>query len=100
MATARGIRLAKLWRDVFVSEAFASDTQAMLQFEGVRVLEMYHKMLDAVAGTARNPSLYAKTITAYNHDKMKLGHFKVNSCGLIVVDLYRMVADRRTKFAT
>ncbi|KAI4822304.1 hypothetical protein KUCAC02_007858 [Chaenocephalus aceratus] len=32
-------------------------------------------------------------------DKAKLGHFKMNSCGMNIVDLYRMAGTREIKFA-
>lgn len=38
-------------------------------------------------------------IDKFNKCKAKLGHFKMNSCGMNIIDLYRMAGTREIKFA-
>ncbi|KAG7322231.1 hypothetical protein KOW79_013577 [Hemibagrus wyckioides] len=41
----------------------------------------------------------SRHVEKFNKDKAKLGHFKMNSCGMNIIDLYRMAGTREIKFA-
>ncbi|KAI4797389.1 hypothetical protein KUCAC02_025118 [Chaenocephalus aceratus] len=94
------------WNGLFVTRALATDVLPTFQFENIRYLDMYRDMLKSVGSVLNNGTLtehklelIAMYIGTFNRDKAKLGHFKMNSCGMNIVDLYRMAGTREIKFA-
>ncbi|KAK5600756.1 hypothetical protein CRENBAI_010609 [Crenichthys baileyi] len=67
-------------------------------------LEMYRQMLKSMAllvckaGTERGLLTISAHVEKFNKGKAKLGHFKMNGCGLNVIDLYRVPETRDIKF--
>lgn len=45
------------------------------------------------------PYFSSKRDVKFNKDNAKLGHFKMNSCSMNIVHLYRMVGMKEIKFA-
>lgn len=100
----RGEALLQSWRALFVTRSLSETLVHSFQFESVRYLEMYKEMLNAVGSElskakARDPKLSAIHVEKFNKSKAKLGHFKMISCGMVIVDLYRMATTRSVKFA-
>ena len=103
----RAKTLLENWYGLFVTRALTVDTVApFFQFENVRYLDMYKEMLKSLGsellnGTVTEYKLHNAYvhIGRFNKEKAKLGHFKMNSCGMNIVDLYRMAGTRDIKFA-
>ena len=97
--------LLRAWHGLFVTRALAKDVVPSFQFENVRYLNMYKEMLKSLGSLLDGPLteyqlLMASTnIDKFNKEKAKLGHFKMNSCGMNIIDLYRMTGTRDIKFA-
>lgn len=98
--------LKRAWHSLFVNNAFGCNAEPLFQFENVRFLEMYKDMLTELQNTMdRGPmsehKLYMASmqVEKFNKEKAKLGHFKMNSCGMNVIDLYRMAGTRDIKYA-
>ncbi|KAK7878266.1 hypothetical protein WMY93_031085 [Mugilogobius chulae] len=98
--------LMRAWLGLFVTGDLSGDVQPLFQFENVRYLEMYTEMIHNLGCTLlgepiseRALLLASSHVERFNRDKAKLGHFKMNACGMNVVDLYRMVNTRDVKFA-
>ncbi|KAJ8332469.1 hypothetical protein SKAU_G00426420 [Synaphobranchus kaupii] len=100
----QGLNLLRLWNNLFMSEAFGGEAKPSFEFEIIRFLEMHQEMLVAVgklvysSREALNYGSYQLEVTKFNKNKSKLGHFKMNSCGMNVIDLFRVAATRSTKF--
>lgn len=102
----RGTSLLRAWYGLFVTKALAHDMVPFFQFENVRYLDMYKEMLKNVGSVLLNGTLteyklhlISVHIQTFNKEKAKLGHFKMNSCGMNIIDLYRMAGTRDIKFA-
>lgn len=98
--------LLKGWRRLFVTRALTEDMEPFFQFENVCYLNMYKDMLLSVGPlllnggplTGKKLQLICEHVEKFNKHKAKLGHFKMNSCGMNIVDLYRMAGTREIKF--
>ncbi|TKS75734.1 DNA polymerase delta catalytic subunit [Collichthys lucidus] len=99
--------LLRAWHGLFVTRALSKDTVPFFQFENVSYLNMYKEMLESIGSLLPNGGtlteyklhLISRHIDKFNKEKAKLGHFKMNSCGMNIVDLYRMAGTREIKFA-
>lgn len=97
--------LLQAWHGLFVTRALATDVAPFFQFENVRYLEMYKEMIDSLGALLTGQLTEYKLlqismhIAKFNKAKIKLGHFKMNSCGMNIIDLYRMTGTREIKFA-
>lgn len=98
--------LLRAWYGLFVTRALAEDMVPFFQFENVRYLDMYKDMLKSLGSVLLNGTLteyklqlISVHIEKFNKEKAKLGHFKMNSCGMNIIDLYRMAGTRDIKFA-
>lgn len=99
-------KLKRMWTGLFVTRALSADAEPVFQFENVRFLDMYREMLKNVGSVLSSGTLteyklrqIATHVETFNKDKAKLGHFKMNSCGMNVIDLYRMAGTRDIKYA-
>ena len=99
--------LLRAWHGLFVTRAMADDVLPFFQFENVRYLEMYKDMLNSLGSVLQSATLLTEYklqlisnhIDKFNRGKAKLGHFKMNSCGMNIIDLYRMAGTKEIKFA-
>lgn len=98
--------LRQAWYGLFVTRALAEDAVPFFQFENVCYLDMYKEMLKNIGSVLLNGqlneyklNLISVHIDTFNREKAKLGHFKMNSCGMNIIDLYRMAGTREIKFA-
>lgn len=92
--------LLRAWYGLFVTRALVKDMVPFFQFENVRYLAMYKEMLKSLGSVLLNGTLteyklrLISDIAKFNKEKAKLGHFKMNSCGMNIMDLYRMYSLR------
>ncbi len=98
--------LLQAWHSLFVDTALAWDVAPVFQFKNIRYLDMYREILKSVGSVLHNAplteyklQLISEYIEGFNRDKAKLGHFKMNSCGMNIIDLYRMAGTREIKFS-
>lgn len=99
-------RLLKAWHGLFINKDLCQDGVPLFQFENVRYLDMYKDMIQNVGSVlSKGPLTEYKLhqvslhVDKFNKEKAKLGHFKMNSCGLNIIDLYRMAGTRDIKYA-
>ncbi|KAE8277393.1 hypothetical protein D5F01_LYC24678 [Larimichthys crocea] len=82
--------LLRAWHGLFVTRALSKDTVPFFQFENVSYLNMYKEMLESIGSLLPNGGtlteyklhLISMHIDKFNKEKAKLGHFKMNSCGM------------------
>lgn len=98
--------LLESWHGLFLNRNLVDREAPVFQFENVRYLEMYAEMIKSVGAVLARGSLteyryreIATCVEKFNKDKAKLGHFKMNGCGMNVIDLYRMAGTREVKYA-
>ena len=103
--------LKNMWNALFVSDVDGEQRVCIgkplhtLQFETVQHLDEYTVLLKEIGACLKKPYIGEKLkrvselIDRFNKKKAKLGHFKVNSCGMNIVDLYRMAGVRDVKFS-
>lgn len=99
-------RLLKAWHGLFINKELSGDGVPFFQFESVRYLDMYKDMIQNVGAVLSKGPLteyklhqVALHVDKFNKEKAKLGHFKMNSCGMNIIDLYRMAGTRDIKYA-
>lgn len=102
----KGSSLLRAWHGLFVTRALSEDVAPFFQFENVRYLAMYKEMLKSLGSALLNGPLTehklqvtSAIVEKFNREKAKLGHFKMNSCGMNIIDLYRVAGTREIKFA-
>lgn len=98
--------LLQSWYKLFVFQDCSGTMRPLLQFENTRYLQLYKRMLNEIGSlllsgelTETKLSLISRQIEQFNKDKAKIGHLKMNSCGMNIIDLYRMSRTREAKFA-
>ncbi|KAK7915607.1 hypothetical protein WMY93_011368 [Mugilogobius chulae] len=106
MTKIRCTSLLQAWCGLFVTRALSENVTAKLQFEQPQYLQMYMEMIKKVGSvlfsgdlTESKLRVISTHIEKFNKEKSKIGHFKMNSCGMNIIDLYRMTGSRETKFA-
>lgn len=98
--------LLRSWHGLFVARALSTTAEPLFQFENVRFIELYRDMIENVGAVLQRAQFTVATmweisqrVGAFNKAKAKLGHFKMNGCGMNVIDLYRVAGTREIKYA-
>ena len=91
----QGSKLRALWDRLFVSEKFGSMLKPVFEFEMPRMIIMYESMLKKMQTLTVHAYMEAKE--RFKLEKKRIGHFKMNSCGTNVIDLFRMAQTRSIK---
>lgn len=98
--------LLRSWHGLFVARALSVDVAPLFQFENVRYIELYKDMIRDVGAVLQRDRFtvasmweISQRVGMFNKTKAKLGHFKMNACGMNVIDLYRVAGTREIKYA-